>query len=205
MKGLFRLNLSMMAAQKRDLLLLVILLPALGMSGIMDSPWGFIIPIASVMWTTISINTVFLEMQPNAQSYVFALPFTAKEYALEKILLSSGISFLISLVLSMAALCFHEDLEETAVLAGAANLIAVMITAVELPGYLYFGPEKAKYIVILIWAVVMGGGYALIKWISPEVLQTLGSISGWILAAAALLILAVSWWITVLVLKKKEF
>lgn len=203
MKGLFTKDLLWVKQQKKLLLILALLLV---MYILMDME-GLVLVLFPPLLTIILGKTIVFDLDDRSSRFLFTLPFTRKQYVLEKYLLCIGADLILILAgwligLLRADSMGRAELNQNVIIAA---LFGILLVAVLIPMMMKF-KEKAQIvlmasalalvIVYLFFFDPKGGGIAL-----PELSMTLLMPLAWI---AALVILGLSFWVSCLVMKKQE-
>lgn len=150
MKGLLIKDIKLLANMRSSLVF--ILLIAVGMAAYMSDA-SFIVMYLGLIGTSFTSSTVSYDEYDNGYGFLFSLPVTRRDYAVEKYcfgLLMGGGGWLAGTVLSVASAVVKE---------GAAPLDAFMISlmlfpavmimlSVLLPLHMKFGAEKSRIVMI---------------------------------------------------------
>lgn len=217
MKGLLIKDIKLLANMRSSLVF--ILLIAVGMAAYMSDA-SFIVMYLGLIGTSFTSSTVSYDEYDNGYGFLFSLPVTRRDYAVEKYcfgLLMGGGGWLAGTVLSVASAVVKE---------GAAPLDAFMISlmlfpavmimlSVLLPLHMKFGAEKSR-IVMMGAAGALFGLFAVAFKILDGMDLNLNAawdrlpafgmgavIAG--AAAAGIAILLLSCRISISIMEKKEF
>ena len=214
MKALFAKDLALMKQRWKIMAFLVAW--GIVMSFVMDSNSyviGWIVMIATIS----SISTISYDEYDNCMPFLMSLPVTRRNYAIEKYLFSllCGVAFwLISLLIILVKGLFtHENSSLAADLPGFLLIFAMVliILAVSIPPQLKWGAEKGRTIMFILFGVIVVGAFLLTRFgngieIAEETLDTLITPGIVLLFLAGCLVLTgISAWISVQIMKKKEF
>lgn len=217
MKGLLIKDLRLMKNMGNSLI--IILLVAVGMS-FYNSDMSFIVVYMTVIGTTFTSSTISYDEFDNGSAFLFSLPVSRKDYALEKYLfalLMCGTGWLVGSIASITAGAVRGSLNLADGMMTALVLlpVAVCLSAFLLPLRLKFDGEKSRIVMI----IVMGGffllavvGGKLAKGLGID-LNTLGGMipemsAGAGIAAAlgiSIALLLISCQISINIMEKKEF
>lgn len=217
MKGLLIKDMRLMGNMKNSLLL--ILLIAIAMTTYIKDP-TFLITYLGLIGTTFATSTLSYDEFDNGYSFLMSLPVTRKGYVLEKFgfgMLMSGGGWLLGTVLALVSGIVRGGVEPLDVLMNSLVLLPMVffLLAVMIPFRLKFGSEKGRVIMIC----VAGAAFLLFA-VAAEVFKRVhldlddigGNLSllsdGTIVVGAVVLgivILLVSYRISVSILEKKEF
>lgn len=219
MRGLLLKDLALMKGQKKFLLLVILIaaVPVLTSGNI-----GFLTTYLPFVICFFTISTVSYDEIDNSISFLMTLPVSRKDYAKEKyvcgLLLGLGTLVLCQL-LGLAAGFFMSDfIAEVYFLQGAAIAgVIVLFLSVILPIQLKFGTEKGRIFTFVVFIAIMGlavlvsrlTGLSVDSKIIKNILGILAQIPlwGYILGGVlvSLLLLGISYGISVKIMEKKEF
>ena len=217
MKGLLIKDMKLMGNMKNSFLL--ILLIAIAMTTYIKDT-AFLITYMGLIGTTFATSTLSYDEFDNGYSFLMSLPVTRKGYVLEKFgfgMLMSGGGWLLGTVLALVSGIVRGSVEPLDVLMNSLVLLPMVffLLAVMIPFRLKFGSEKGRVIMIC----VAGAAFLLFA-VAAEVFKRVhlnlddigGNLSllsdGTIVVGAVVLgivILLVSYRISVSILEKKEF
>ncbi len=217
MKGLLIKDFKLLKNQRNFFVLIII--AAL----VMDSSLGdttVIIGYLTFIGSLFTLSTISYDELDNGYPFLFSLPVTRKDYALEKylfgFLFSTGVWLFGILIALCVSLMRNKTLDSDFFLSALAFLpIFLMLLALMLPLQLKFGGEKARIVILIIGAGVFAVsffGIKLAKNIGLDISALANNMSqihiGVLLSAAilvALLSLLISTRISVRIMNKKEF
>lgn len=211
MLGLMQKDLCLLLQRSRAMIVMVGVGVIIGFS----TDGGFMIGYLTMISAILTIGTISYDEFDNGYPFLLTLPVTRRSYVTAKYLfclLGDLVGWAAASVIYTAC-CFlkgegvgMEQLAEALVFLPVVGLM----TSVLLPLQLKYGAEKSR----LALAVLFGGigvlglmGAKLFPGL-PEALRSLPEISGAVLGAAALCVcvaaLAVSYWISLGIMEKKE-
>lgn len=217
MKGLLIKDMKLMGNMKNSFLL--ILLIAIAMTTYIKDT-TFLITYLGLIGTTFATSTLSYDEFDNGYSFLMSLPVTRKGYVLEKFgfgLLLSGGGWLLGTILALVSGIVRGSAEPLDVVMNSLVLLPMVffLLAVMIPFRLKFGSEKGRVIMIC----VAGAAFLLFA-VAAEVFKRVhlnlddigGNLpllsDGTIVVGAVVLgivILLVSYRISVSILEKKEF
>ena len=214
MKGLFVKDLLILKNQKRNFLILpaiIIMYSLMGMGGVIMEFMGLIM----LMWAN---GTIAYDEFDNGAAFLFTMPFTKKQYVLEKYLftMAAGITGIIAGVIAVlinGIFTVKIPFDEIAVNSAAAFLLCAMTNSVMLPVTLKYGPERSRTMMMSVFGGLTAAVVLILKMFPEsakesflESSETL-SISLFITVSALLsaAMLAVSCAFSSGIMEKKEF
>ena len=183
---------------------------------------SFVISYFTIMSSMFVISTISYDEFDNGYAFLFSLPFTRKEYALEKYVFAFvlGIgTWLLAIVMALVIYMIKiQQLPDAAWFLENLSYICLVILMASLmiPVQIKFGGEKGRIALIITVLVAIAVGYFAIKGLAyvkfvhlEKVLLFLNSLSVYTYMAIAIvvsfLVFAVSYRISCGILKKKEF
>lgn len=216
MKGLFLKDLALLKNQIRQVL--IVMLVAVFMM-FFNEDITFPIMYCVMVFAILGIGSISYDAFDNGNAFLFTLPITRKQYALEKYL------FMLTLLLSgcvvaCGIIIFHAMKTGVAItssgnfeyLIGCACGIVIFMAAI-LPIELKYGPEKGRIAMVAFFAVMVALAF-LLKGVAEkidftpifEVLSnTTPKMVLGILAGVSILLLSISCGISCRIIEKKEF
>lgn len=221
MSGLFEKDFRLLKQRKSTLIIFIVL--AFVMSFSMDS--SFLISYFSMMGFFIAISTISYDEFENGFSFLMTLPITPRLYVIEKYLFGA-VSMITFAASAMIIQFFSNTIRQvpyvlTDMLLGALLYLPIflLIMGFYIPVHLKFGAEKSRLVLFVLCGVifVIGAfGTKLIKSLSPQTRQSLMDFLiklqeiplGIIIAFMAVifaLLLALSIYISIRIMQKKEF
>lgn len=171
MKGLLIKDFRLMATQKSFFAIIIVVMFCVTMAT--DNPY-FVVGYVSFVFSLFTISTISYDEFDNGLAFLFTLPVTRKEYALEKYvygLLLGGIAWFCA---AMATLVYQlvtvPEFLGAEWLAGAAFMIVfiVLIPSVMVPLVLKFGGDKARIV-----SMVFAGALVAIVFVLNTVFDSL--------------------------------
>lgn len=114
-------------------------------------------------------------------------------------LIGGALAFLMALVTG-------NDLETVGVSLLSAVAVVMFMQSILLPLVYQMGEEKARYAMVVIWVVIMGGlGYLLMQGRLSALIESLTLRKLWMIPAALAVIAWLSWRLSQAIYEKKEF
>jgi len=218
MKGLLIKDWRIIMAQKRYMLMV----GAIGVfMALTQENLSFCIMYMTMIATIMAVSTLnYDSYEENGLAYLMMLPIKRSHYVLEKYLFVFGMVSVISTVFSVFGVLYDMAMkrdivwEESFLYLLVAIVMGCMLMALMLPVNLKFGAEKSRVAMLIFGGSVFGIVYSIKAVLEkhPELIAQLAKleeIPGWIWGIAGgcvfVLIVAVSFMISVQVMKKKEF
>ena len=206
MRGLLLKDLALMKGQKKFLLLVILIaaVPVLTSGNI-----GFLTTYLPFVICFFTISTVSYDEIDNSISFLMTLPVSRKDYAKEK--------YVCGLLLGLGTLVLCQLLEVYFLQGAAIAGVIVLFLSVILPIQLKFGTEKGRIFTFVVFIAIMGlavlvsrlTGLSVDSKIIKSILGILAQIPlwGYILGGVlvSLLLLGISYGISVKIMEKKEF
>lgn len=218
MKGLMIKDLRIILAQKRYMLMV----GAIGVfMALTQGDISFCIMYMTMVATIMAVSTLnYDSYEENGMAYLMMLPIKRSTYVLEKYLFVSGMVAMVGIVFSMFGVLYNFLTYGT--LAWIDTLLYLLIAvvmgcvlmSVMLPANLKYGAEKSRVVMLVFGGSILGIVYGIKAGIEkhPELMETLyklEEIPGWIWGIAGgvvfVLVVSVSFCISVNVIRKKEF
>ena len=217
MRGLIEKDIRLLLQRKKAMALLAGMAVFLSV-GMDDS---FVTSYLSMVGMVLAVSTISYDEFDNGHPFMFTLPISRKGYAAEKLLFGSGciiLCWLCGVVIQcIVSTITGKGLDFASFLSGAFIYLAVFLImlSVLVPVELYFGMEKARVAMVVIFGGCFAAGMlgpklanALKLDITPviENLKSLpkgGLIGGGVTLTLA--IMALSCLIAIRVMEKKEF
>lgn len=182
---------------------------------------AFSVPYVAMMMCMFTFSTISYDEHDNGGAYLFSLPVTRKVYAAEKYiygLLICLASLIVTSIFSVIVMTVKKEWigngEFLSVLV-VAVLMVTLVLGVMIPSMLKFGPEKGRIAlvgIILVFFIIVYAVYKIVQKTGIDIESFLGMLSGMgqaaliaILCGIALVILAVSYVISLKIMKKKEY
>jgi ABC-type transport system involved in multi-copper enzyme maturation permease subunit len=217
MKGLLIKDFKILKCQRKGLL--IILATFIALANTKNNIVAMISYLACI-GVIYSVSTVIYDEYDNGNSFLFSLPITRKGYVLEKYgfaLIVSGGACLFVTVFTMVAGTMRNTIsvEEGIFNALIVLAVALVIISVLYPLQFAFGSENRRVALFVIMAIIMVIGVAISKLALAfnvdlhEIINNLPPVSTGIIVAVAFaisaLMLAVSCWISMGIMHRKEF
>lgn len=215
MKGLLAKDFALM--KQRGMILLFLVGWGIVMSFVMnDSSYvvGWIVMIATIT----SVSTISYDEYDNCMPFLMSLPVTRRDYALEKYAFSliCGIAFwIIALIIVFVRGLFTEGFFSFPTDIFALLLIfalTLIVVAVSIPPQLKWGAEKGRLIMFILFGVIVVVAFLLSRFAAVEVVATAEKLNTLITPGVVfafiglcLALTGLSAWISVRIMKKKEF
>ncbi len=217
MKGLLIKDLKLMKNMRNTLIIIAIV--ALGMS-FYTSDMSFIVVYLAVISTSFTSSTISYDEFENGNAFLFSLPVSRRDYAVEKHLFSllmCGGGWLAGSVLTVCGGVFRDGLDPAESVMAALVLlpVAIGLSSFMIPVHLKYSGEKGRIVMIILM-----GGVFLIVISGAKIAEKLGidfrelgermpvMSDGMGLAAAlgiSLVLLLVSCKISIRIMEHKEF
>jgi ABC-type transport system involved in multi-copper enzyme maturation permease subunit len=217
MKGLLEKDLRLMISRKQSILIFIVasLFVAFTMEG------SFVVSYLTMLFTVIAISTLSYDEYDNGFAFLMTLPFSRKTYVREKYiftLLAEITAWIVSVILYYAVNMIKgvriDLLSEAPVLLMYLPLLFLM-ACMMLPIQFRFGAEKSRtayFIVIGGLAVLLfivfkliGSGDGSIDIIETALSFLLSPVGIIMVTAVFLILVAVSYLLSVRIMEKKEF
>ncbi|MBQ5956475.1 MAG: ABC-2 transporter permease [Clostridia bacterium] len=217
MKGLLEKDLRLMLSRKQSILIFIV--ASLFVAFTMDG--SFVVSYLTMLFTVIAISTLSYDEYDNGFAFLMTLPFSRKTYVREKYiftLLAEIAAWIISVifyyVVNMIKGVRIDLLSEAPVLLMYLPLLFLM-ACMMLPIQFRFGAEKSRtayFIVIGGLAVLLfivfkliGSGDGSVDIIETALSFLLSPVGIIMVTAAFLILVAVSYLLSVRIMEKKEF
>lgn len=214
MKGLLMKDFKLLIGQKNFFFTIIIIGIALNL--VYDNVL-FVLGFFPFMLSQFTLSTISYDEFDNGNAFLFSLPITRKQYAIEKYVFGFLLGF-VSVVLAIAVILVLDfansdiSLLEVLLAAGIVYIFVMLVQAVMLPLQLKFGSERGRIAIIGAFALLGAVGFLFIKLVQLvqiEFMETLVSIPmGWIIAGILILVLVlllISMKISVVIMEQKEF
>ncbi len=184
MKGLLIKDFKLTLKQKSSLLIIVVL--AVFMAAAAEDA-SYIISYLSLVGSLFTLSSVSYDEFDNGNLFLFSLPFTRKEYVLEKygfgIILGGGFWLLASLLGILSQFIKSQTIPGHTLAVAVGTLPAVfIILALSLPIQLKYGAEKGRIALLGLFGVIVIFGL-----VGPKFSDMLGFDLAGIINRAALL------------------
>lgn len=214
MRGLLTKDLRLMAGQKRFFIVVLGIAVLFFIAGQNEM---FVVGYVTMLCAFFAISTIHYDEFNKGNTFLFTLPFTRKEYALEKYvfgILTGGTAWLVSSAVG-AALAYtrgNMDMGEWVFSILVYVLFIFIMLDLMIPIELKFGAEKGRIASMLLFFAIFG-----ILFLSMEISDKFGiDFSGMVetmnmgkltlvLVVFALLLTAVSVTVSMKIMEKKQF
>lgn len=215
MKGLFIKDLALLKNQGKIIFIALVI----SLIYLFVDVEGFSITFLALMGMLIGISTIAYDENDNGGAYLFSMPFTVKQYCVEKYLFVFGgmlFGALFGYAVSIGSILLGKS--------GAtyASLFETFIVAIGLFGFmesfllplnLGFGPEKGRNIAAVIAGLFLAAVFLFRSFAGnipvPEFITKLQDVPDFVFTtvtiAGAAVMLTVSFIITNTIMRKKEF
>lgn len=218
MKGLLIKDIKLIQGQK-NLLYLIIAMPIIIIFNSDDNA-SFLLGYIPFCLSFITLSTISYDEADNGNLFLFTLPISRKNYAIEKYcfsLLLSGSSWIFATILT---LIIHNvkgtgNFEEMFMTALMILPVILLIQAIMIPFQLKFGTEKGRIAIFCSFGVIFAIGTAITKITQSfgidivSILNSISTVGMGVLAASAIfiaiVILLISMRISISIMNKKEF
>ena len=217
MKGLLIKDLNLMKNMLRVMIAIIVFSVVFSTLG---ENLFFCMGYVSVFVALFSVSTISYDEYDNGFAYLFSFPFERKHYVQEKYLFGLGMiiaGVFVSAVTSFAISEFKGQLvtaPEWIAVSVASMCMAIFMISLVLPAHIKYGSEKGRVAMIVIFLVVgvIGGGIYGITQMAGIDLE--GMLEGlfyspvkMVLTAGvfSIVVMSVSYLVSVKVIEKKEF
>ena len=187
----------------------------------MDSGWSQASTASRNLWGALfSLSSISYDEFDNGNAFLFSLPITRKDYVLEKYIfgLISGIMFLLlGTVISLVVIGITKtgSFNEIFLTAGSLFPTILLILSIMLPFILKFGGEKGRIAIIGVMGFIFVIGLLLIKtteYLGIDLYVLINKLPKFeplvyiiLFLLLSVVILGISYLISLTILKKKEF
>lgn len=160
MKGLLIKDFRILMQQNKTLLIMVLIGGFLLITG---GDLGFVVAYLTMMAAFLVLGTITYDEADSGYSFLFTLPFTRKEYVIEKYVFSTAASVIVWAVLNLLfAVVSGSGYQSENMLEAVGILAAIMLMqAVMLPLQLKYGAEKARVVFFLMIGIIVVIGVLL--------------------------------------------
>ena len=146
MKGLLKKDLLLLKSQIKYIVICLIMAYA-------NSGFAYISSYLTFMGTGLVFNSFSYDMYHNEMAYLFALPFSKKEYCIEKYIYAFTITFISWLIAFLITSTTHINLE-TVIVQLAMLFSGFIYISITIPVVIRYGREKATIIVLMLMLVL---------------------------------------------------
>lgn len=183
--------------------------------------WGgieqasFVMAYLSILSAIMMLTIISYDEADNGQAFLFTLPISRKQYALEKYIFGWitaftgwGLAFILSEVAAVRA--GESFVGELQWMPGVTLLALLLVQAVTIPIQLKFGTQRGRLVMLLVIAISCAGGVVFVNYEELQWLKVLlGGMSKYsILGAGAVIFLlgtVISYRCSLRIMNKKEF
>lgn len=203
MKGLLMKDLLWLRQQKKMFLIVLILL----MLYLFTQMYSFMAVFFPCWMLLVCTRTILMDLDGSSSRFLFTLPFDRKQYAAEKYMLSLGAGLLVLLLVTGLGLLFGQTQDRDILLASLQGLpIALcLMCSVVIPLSIRF-KNNASLILMLSGVGTVLILFLLQEWIGENSLPVpvTGTWFPYALLAVSILILGLSWKLSVIFLNREE-
>lgn len=217
MKGLLIKDFKLMKMQKNFFIMIVVISFVVSL---LTEDVTFMLGFISFITSLFTISTISYDEFDNGNAFLFSLPITRKDYVLEKYIfgLISGIMFLLlGTVISLVVIGITKtgSFNEIFLTAGSLFPTILLILSIMLPFILKFGGEKGRIAIIGVMGFIFVIGLLLIKtteYLGIDLYVLINKLPKFeplvyiiLFLLLSVVILGISYLISLTILKKKEF
>ena len=185
MKGLLKKDLLLLKSQIKYIVTIVVICLIMAYA---NSGFAYISSYLTFMGTGLVFNSFSYDMYHNEMTYLFALPFSKKEYCLEKYIYALTVTFISWIIAVQLAMLFS----------------AFIYISITIPVMMKYGREKATIIVLMLMLVL----FLAVASGATSVGMLMSQISAFLLigiyAFIVLVVLIISYRSTISILNDKE-
>lgn len=217
MKGLLIKDFKLLKGQKNFFMAIM----AISIIMIITSPGtSFPIGFLGFVGSLFSLRSISYDEFDNGNAFLFSLPITRKDYVLEKYifgLISGMTSLLLGTVISLVAIGITKtgSFNEIFITAGSLFPTILLILSIMLPFILKFGGEKGRIAIIGVMGFIFVIGLLLIKateFMGIDLYALLKKLPQFepqmyvlLFLLLSVIVLTISYLISLAIMKKKEF
>ena len=213
MKGLLIKDFLIMRNQISSILLII----GIGMMMSLYMESSAVVAYLMMLGAMMALSTMAYDEHENGYRYMFTLPTTRKEYVMEKYLFCAiwiACAMVIGSIGSYLIMVFKKQIDMSEILAAMIVMLGTisLLVSVTIPARLKYGSEKSKIIIYIFFGIVAGIGLFLAKFISKETAAMIenfvnsnSTIISVIMILATILMIIISYLISVRIMQKKEF
>ena len=150
MKGLLKKDLLLLKSQIKYIVMIIVICLIMAYA---NSGFAYISSYLTFMGTGLVINSFSYDMYHNEMTYLFALPFSKKEYCLEKYIYAFIVTFISWLIAFLITAATHINLE-TIIVQVAMLFSGFIYLSITIPVVMKYGREKATIIVLMLVLVL---------------------------------------------------
>lgn len=215
MRGLLTKDFCLMAGQKRFVLVVLGIAVLFMISGQNEM---FVIAYVTMLCSFFSISTIHYDEFNKGNNFLFTLPFTRKEYALEKYvfgIITGGAAWAVSTVVGLISVTARKpetNMSEWFFSVVAYLFVLILMLSLMIPIEFKFGAEKGRIASFAVFFIVFGVcalGGELAEKTGIDIVGMLDRINGrvfmGILIVTAVVFFAVSVTASIKIMEKKQF
>lgn len=146
MRGLLKKDLLLLKSQIKYIVTIVVICLIMAYA---NSGFAYISSYLTFMGTGLVFNSFSYDMYHNEMTYLFALPFSKKEYCIEKYIYAFTITFISWLIAFLITSATHINLE-TVIVQLAMLFSGFIYLSITIPVVIRYGREKATIIVLML-------------------------------------------------------
>ena len=197
MAGLFEKDIRLILRNKQMVIVVAFMALMMSFSGSID----MVLPYMTIFGTIFSVSTISFDEADNGYSYIMTLPVTYKDYVYEKYMfcMAGGIAAgLVTMVFFLIGTGIRGTAVVTSDMLIAAAAVLPPIVIIEsflIPVQLRFGNSKSRIFIMFVIGAVIASVYVMDR--------VVGDVIG--VAAATMIILAVSVMCSMRVMRRKQY
>lgn len=217
MKGLLIKDFKLMKSQKSTLIVVIVMTVMLTL---FQNNVTFVMGYLPFLGAMLSLGTISYDDFDNGNAFLFSLPITRQTYVAEKYLytiLTSGIFWLVGFLSPIVVTLTGGTVDMGMIVVTAIGMLIVLLLMISLllPCFLKFGAEKGRIVMFLCLGIVLllvyfvkklndrvhldfSGIISFVNRLKPEILLG-GSL------IVVVILVFVSYQISILIMKKKEY
>ena len=146
MRGLLKKDLLLLKSQIKYIVTIVVICLIMAYA---NSGFAYISSYLTFMGTGLVFNSFSYDMYHNEMTYLFALPFSKKEYCIEKYIYALSVTFISWLIAFLITSISHINLE-TVIVQLAMLFSGFIYLSITIPVVIRYGREKATIIVLML-------------------------------------------------------
>lgn len=217
MAGLFEKDIRLILRNKQMVIVVAFMALMMSFSGSID----MVLPYMTIFGTIFSVSTISFDEVDNGYSYIMTLPVTYKDYVYEKYMfcMLGGIAAgLVTMVFFLIGTGIRGNAVVTSDILMAAVAVLPLIVIIEsflIPVQLRFGNSKSRIFIMVLVGAVIAGVYVMERVVgdveqkAAEVIKAVDGINPLYViigvAAATMIILAVSVMCSMRVMRRKQY
>lgn len=217
MKGLLIKDFKLMKGQKNFFMVIVVI--SLIMTIISPST-SYAIGFLGFIGSLFTLSSISYDEFDNGNAFLFSLPITRKDYVLEKYafgLVTGMASLLLGTIISLITVIITNtgDFNEILIMACTFIPIILFILSIMIPFQLKFGGEKGRIAILCVMGFVFIIGVLLVKIIEFMGIDLYTLVKNFpqfstqvyilLFLLFSIIVLTISYYVSLLIMKKKEF